>query len=47
MFENAFHTVMIGHHDQLACVAKESIPYTENLEQRIVDKLKEISNTIV
>lgn len=43
MFQNAFHSVMIGHHDQLASFAKESIPDEEDLEQGIVEKLREIS----
>lgn len=42
MFENALHSVMIGYHDQLASVAKESITDEEDLEQKIVEKLKEI-----
>lgn len=44
MFENAFHTVMIGHHEQLANVAIESIAETEEIEQQIVQKLHEISS---
>lgn len=47
MFENALHTVMIGYHDQLARVAKESITDEENLEQKIVEKLKEISGEYI
>lgn len=44
MFENALHTVMIGHHDQLSHLAKEAISIEGDYEQKIVEKLKELSN---
>lgn len=47
LFENAFHTVMIGHHDQLARITKESINDEKDLEQKIVEKLKELSDKYI
>lgn len=47
MFKNAFHSVMVGHHDQLASFAKESIPDEAGLEQKIVEKLNEISEKYI
>ncbi|MBD3109293.1 HAD family phosphatase [Bacillus sp. AGMB 02131] len=43
MFRNAFHTVMIGYHAELALFAKEQIKLEDDYEQEIVDKLKELS----
>ena len=43
MFENAVHTVMIGHHDQLAPLAKESVIGDEELEQKIAEKIREVA----
>ncbi len=47
MFEHALHTVMIGYHDQLVQVAKEIIHNEQNLEQKIVEKLKELSDRYI
>lgn len=46
MFENALHSVMIGYHEQLASIAKDSILVDEYTEDNIVAKLKEISNKL-
>ncbi|RKP56812.1 HAD family phosphatase [Cohnella endophytica] len=43
MFMNAKHSVMIGFHDELAKFASETIPNDESIEDRIVDKLNELS----
>lgn len=43
MFENALHTVMIGYHEQLSHLAKDSITINGNYEQEIVDKIQELS----
>lgn len=45
MFENAHHSVMIGHHEELARFAKEAIMDRENIEQKIVAKLQDLSKT--
>lgn len=45
MFLNAAHSVMIGHHEELAKYATESIPFEENIEDRIVEKLNHYSKT--
>lgn len=43
MFKHAFHTVMMGYHTQLAPYAKEEIKLEGDYEQKIVNKLKELS----
>ncbi|WP_209977206.1 HAD-IIB family hydrolase [Paenibacillus eucommiae] len=43
MFKKAQHTVMIGHHDDLAQYATETIPLEGNYEEKIVAKLKELA----
>ena len=43
MFENALHTVMIGHHEQLSPLATETISMDGDYEQKIAEKLKELS----
>ena len=43
MFENAFHTVMIGYHDQLAPVAKEYISLDGDYEHAIANKIRMLS----
>lgn len=43
MFANAAHSVMIGHHDELAKYAAECIPLDESVEDRIVAKLEQLS----
>lgn len=47
MFENAHFTVMIGHHNELARVAKESITDEVDLEQKIVDKIIDLSQKYI
>ncbi|WP_239619223.1 HAD-IIB family hydrolase [Cohnella mopanensis] len=42
MFMNAKHSVMIGHHEELAKYATEAIPLDDNVEDRIVDKLHQL-----
>lgn len=43
MFENALHTVMIGHHEQLASFAKETIPLSGDYEKKIAEKIRALS----
>lgn len=43
MFENALHTVMIGNHKQLFPLAKEVISLNGDYEQKIADKIDELS----
>ncbi|WP_342543179.1 HAD-IIB family hydrolase [Paenisporosarcina sp. FSL H8-0542] len=43
MFENALHTVMIGNHERLSPLAKETIPLDGDYEQEIVNKLHSLS----
>ncbi|BBH18678.1 hydrolase [Paenibacillus baekrokdamisoli] len=43
MFMNAKHSVMIGHHEELAKHATESISLGENIEDRIVEKLNQLA----
>ncbi|MDF2066662.1 HAD-IIB family hydrolase [Bacillus sp. Cr_A10] len=43
MFEKAFHTVMIGYHEQLAPFAKESISLSGDYEQEIAEKILTLS----
>ncbi|ALC85332.1 HAD family hydrolase [Bacillus sp. FJAT-22090] len=43
MFEKAFHTVMIGYHEQLAPFAKETISLSGDYEQEIVEKILTLS----
>lgn len=43
MFMNAAHSVMIGHHEELAAHATESIPLGDDVERRIVDRLRELA----
>jgi Cof subfamily protein (haloacid dehalogenase superfamily) len=43
MFQQARHTVMIGHHEELAPYATESIPLEGSYEEAIVNKLKELA----
>lgn len=45
MFENAIYTVMIGHHEHLAPLAKETIPLNEDVEQKIAERILELSKT--
>lgn len=45
MFEHALHTVMIGHHEQLAPFAKETISLTGEYEQEITEKIRKLSKT--
>lgn len=47
MFENALHSVMIGHHDQLAQIAKEFIMFNEKLEDNLVEKLHELAKQFI
>jgi len=46
MFLNASRSVMIGHHEELAKHASESIPLGENVEDRIVSKLESLSKSV-
>jgi len=43
MFENALHTIMIGYHEQLAPLAKESISLSADYEQEIAEKIRTLS----
>lgn len=43
MFEHALHTVMIGHHEQLASLAKETISLKGDYEQDIANKIRTLS----
>src|SRR5690606_26638263 len=43
MFENALHTIMIGYHEQLAPLAKESISLSGDYEQEIAEKIRTLS----
>lgn len=43
MFEKALHTVMIGNHEQLFPLAKEVISLNGDYEQKIADKIDELS----
>ncbi|WP_054027739.1 HAD-IIB family hydrolase [Bacillus sp. FJAT-28004] len=43
MFQNAKQAIMIGHHDELAPFATESIPLVGSCEELIVKKLKELA----
>ncbi|MYL41013.1 HAD-IIB family hydrolase [Virgibacillus salexigens] len=43
MFQHASHSIMIGHHHQLAPFAKETIPFCSSIEQKIVQKLNELA----
>ncbi|MED4400249.1 HAD-IIB family hydrolase [Metabacillus fastidiosus] len=44
MFQNALHTVMIGHHEELSHFAKESIDIKGNFEEEIISKLEMLSD---
>ncbi|RDW16534.1 HAD family hydrolase [Oceanobacillus arenosus] len=44
MFEHALHSIMIGYHEQLAPLAKETIRYNNHVEQAIVEKILELTN---
>ncbi|MEL3971074.1 HAD-IIB family hydrolase [Rossellomorea oryzaecorticis] len=43
MFENALHTVMIGHHEHLAPFAKETISLSADYQQEIAEKIITLS----
>jgi Cof subfamily protein (haloacid dehalogenase superfamily) len=43
MFENAVHTVMIGYHQQLAPLSKETIQAEEDSEDAIIEKIHELA----
>ncbi|RXZ79221.1 HAD family phosphatase [Paenibacillaceae bacterium] len=43
MFQHAQHTVMIGHHIDLAPYADEAIPLEGNYEEQIAGKLRELA----
>lgn len=43
MFENAWHTVMVGHHEHLAPIAKETISLSGDYEQEIAEKILTLS----
>lgn len=43
MFEHALHTVMIGNHEKLAGLAKETIKLNGDYEQEITDKIRMLS----
>lgn len=43
MFENAQHTVMIGHHEELSRYAKDTIGLEGNYEQAIIEKITQLS----
>lgn len=43
LFQNAGHTVMIGHHDELSIYAAETIPLQGNYEEGIIGKLEELA----
>ncbi|WP_053220327.1 HAD-IIB family hydrolase [Virgibacillus senegalensis] len=42
LFENAMHSVMIGHHTELAAYAKEEIPLTGDYEMIIAERIVEL-----
>lgn len=44
MFEHAYHTVMIGYHEDLSPYAKEIIELKGDYEQEITDKLEQLSS---
>src|SRR5690625_2969416 len=44
MFEHAFHTVMIGSHEELSQYAKETIHLEGDYEQEIIHKLAQLSS---
>ncbi len=46
MFQHAKHTVMIGHHESLAVYANESIPHTEDIEERIIEKVYGLAKNV-
>ncbi len=43
MFMHAAHSVMIGHHDELASYATESIALGDEVEDQIVEKLQALA----
>lgn len=43
MFEHALHTVMVGDHEQLSHLAKETVTLNGDYEQEIVDKIRLLS----
>lgn len=43
MFKHAVHSVMIGHHDELAGLAAESNSSSDQLEELIAEKLKQLA----
>ena len=43
MFKSAWHSVMIGHHDELAPFSSEAIPFTDDVEHQIVAKIRELA----
>ncbi len=43
MFENASHTIMIGYHEQLAPLAKDTISLSEDYEEEIAEKIRTLS----
>ncbi len=43
LFDHAHHSVIVGDHGDLAAIAKEVIQNVENVEQRIIGKIKELS----
>lgn len=44
MFEQALHSVMIGHHEELANFAKKAIELDEETEQKNVEKIHDLGN---
>ncbi|GGE45275.1 hydrolase [Pullulanibacillus camelliae] len=47
MFQHALHSVMIGHHPQLAELATESIEMDADCEQAIIQRLNELSEKYI
>ncbi|WP_110112068.1 HAD-IIB family hydrolase [Bacillus sp. CGMCC 1.16541] len=45
MFQHAAHSVMIGHHEQLAPYASEAIACDENVEENIILTLKQLTTS--
>ncbi|GEL78520.1 haloacid dehalogenase [Tenuibacillus multivorans] len=44
MFNHALHSVMIGHHDELSKLAQETVSLTDDYEQKIIDKIYELTD---
>jgi hypothetical protein len=45
MFQNAVHSIMIGHHPDLATYSNDSIPLEGDFEKQIMNKIRDLAKT--